>query len=77
MINEFDIQDWEMLTEPLELQQLKEKDLFSVGGASQIFEYCHDLGDRIMSVFHTPKDEVPITITFPYSTLVYKWQKLV
>lgn len=38
MINEFDINDWQMLTTPLKLNQLKEGDLFSVLGDSKIFK---------------------------------------
>lgn len=38
MLNEIDIRDWEMLTTPLKLQELKEGDVFSVFGDSKIFK---------------------------------------
>ncbi len=38
MITEIDISDWQMLTTPLKLQQLKEGDLFSVNGSNKVFK---------------------------------------
>jgi len=75
MINEIDIKDWQMLTEPLQLKELKEKDLFSFEGSDCIFEYYAKLGERIIATFHA--DNIPITFTFPEFIKVYKWQKLV
>jgi hypothetical protein len=38
MLNEHDINDWEMLTTPLKLQELKEGDVFSVFGNNKMFK---------------------------------------
>jgi hypothetical protein len=38
MINEIDIKDWQMLTTPLKLQELKEGDFFSVSGSDKVFK---------------------------------------
>lgn len=38
MLNEHDISDWQMLTTPLKLKELKEGDLFSVLGDNKVFK---------------------------------------
>lgn len=38
MLSEIDIKDWEMLSVPLKLQELKEGDVFSVLGDNKIFK---------------------------------------
>jgi hypothetical protein len=38
MLNEIDIRDWEMLSTPLKLQELKEGDVFSVFGNNKMFK---------------------------------------
>lgn len=75
MINEIDIKDWQMLTEPLQLKELKEKDLFSFEGSDLIFEYYAKLGERIIATFDN--NNIHTTFTFPDFLKVYKWQKLV
>jgi hypothetical protein len=39
MLSEIDIKDWQMLTTPLKLQELKEGELFSVLGDNKLFFY--------------------------------------
>lgn len=38
MLSEIDIKDWEMITTPLKLKELKEGDLFSVLGDNKVFK---------------------------------------
>ena len=74
MINEIDIKDWQMLTEPLQLKELKEKDLFSFEGSNLVFKFYAKLGERIIATF---KDDDITTFAFPDFLKVYKWQKQV
>lgn len=74
MINEIDIGDWQMLTKPLELKELKGKDLFSFEGSDCVFKFYGKLGNRICATFI---DDDVTTFVFPDFLKVYKWQKLV
>lgn len=76
MINEFDISDWQMLTEPLELKELKAHDLFSFDGVDCVFKYLLNSGERIIAVFNEDEN-LADTFLFPDFLKVYKWQKLV
>ena len=38
MLNEHDIKDWEMISVPLKLKELKEGDIFSVFGDNKVFK---------------------------------------
>lgn len=73
MINEFDIKDWQMLTEPLQLKELKEKDLFSFEGSDSVFKFYAKFGERIIATF---KDDDSL-FALPDFLKVYKWQKQV
>lgn len=75
MINEIDIKDWQMLTEPLQLKELKEKDLFSFEGNDCLFKFYAKLGERVIATFND--DELDTTFAFPDFLKVYKWQKQV
>lgn len=75
MISNVDITDWQMLTKPLQLKELKEKDLFSFEDSDCIFKFYARLGERIIATFND--DELPTTFAFPDFLKVYKWQKLV
>ena len=41
MLNEVDIRDWEMLTVPLKLKNLKDGEMFSVFGDNKMFKLLH------------------------------------
>lgn len=47
MISEVDINDWEMLTEPLELNDIKLFDLFSIPGSLEIYKHYGDYADKV------------------------------
>lgn len=49
MINEFDIKDWNMLTEPLELKDLKTMDVFNIEGYTEMFINLGNKGPCIIA----------------------------
>lgn len=71
MINEFDINDWEMLTEPLTLDDLNKSDLFSIHGSDVIFEYMVSVNDGIMAMTKTNNSP----FVFPKFTQVFPWKR--
>ena len=73
MLNEHDIEDWVMLTEPLKLEQLKEGDLFSLFG---------DCNNRIFKVMCKANEivfaetaEIFNAFALPNFMEVYRWDK--
>jgi hypothetical protein len=71
MINEFDINDWQMLTEPLLLDELKKHDRFSIHGSDAIFEYMVSVNDGVMAM--TTSNQSPFV--FPKFMQVYPWKR--
>jgi hypothetical protein len=71
MINEFDINDWQMLTEPLVLDELKKFDLFSIYGSDEIFQYMASVHDGVMAM--TKTDRSPFV--FPKFMQVFPWKQ--
>lgn len=71
MITEVDIKDWQMLTTPLKLEQLKEGDLFSVFGDNKVFKLIVVANQ----IAFAETAEVFNAFALPTFMDVYKWQK--
>lgn len=71
MLSEIDIKDWQMLTTPLKLQELKEGELFSVLGDNKLFKLLHAVND--IAIVETA--EIFYSFTLPRFMEVFKWQK--
>lgn len=76
MINEVDIKDWQMLTEPLQLKELKTNDVFSFEGCEELLHHHGKLGNTVIAGILNLK-EISIPYTLPDFLKVYKWQKRV
>lgn len=76
MINEIDIRDWQMLTEPLQLKELKTNDIFSIEGCKELLHHQGRLGNTIYAGILNLR-EINIPYALPEFLKVYKWQKLV
>jgi len=72
MLNEHDIKDWVMLTEPLKLEQLKEGDVFSIFGDNRMYKIRHVLLD-IACVETAETAEIWNALVFPRTTEVFPW----
>lgn len=69
MINEIDIKDWQMLTTPLKLQELKEGDVFSIFGDTRMFKLQHVLTD----IAYAETEEIWNALVFPRAMEVFRW----
>lgn len=69
MLNEHDIKDWEMLTEPLKLEKLKEGDIFSLFGDNRMYKLQHVLTD----IVYAETAEIWNALVFPRTLNVFKW----
>jgi hypothetical protein len=71
MLNEHDINDWEMITTPLKLEQLKEGDVFSVLGDNKMYKlYC-----VLTDIALAGTEEIWDSLVFPRTMNVFKWVK--
>lgn len=74
MLNEHDIKDWIMLTEPLKLEQLKEGDLFSVLGDKKILKLLQVLNNVVFAeVKDYATEEIRKVFILPNFMGVYPW----
>lgn len=71
MLSEIDIKDWQMLTTPLKLQELKEGELFSVLGDNKLFKLLHAVND----IAFAETAEIFNSFALPRFMEVFKWQK--
>lgn len=71
MISEIDVNDWQMLTEPLKLKELKEGDFFSVLGWDKMLEVQHVLTD----IVYAETTEIWNALVLPRTMEVFKWTK--
>lgn len=73
MINEIDIKDWEMITEPLPVSKLKTFDLFSVHGSNDVFKHAGKVGNAIIAILQQ-KDTRELAFVFPEFMEVFPWK---
>lgn len=76
MINEIDIKDWQMLTEPLQLKDIKINEVFSFENSTELLESYGSLGRTVIAGLFTEDGKYAIPFTLPDFLKVYKWQKL-
>lgn len=69
MLSEIDIKDWEMLTEPLKLKELKEGDIFSLLGDNRMYKLQHVLVD----IAYAETAEIWNALVFPRTLEVFPW----
>lgn len=69
MISDIDIKDWEMLTTPLKLKELKEGDIFSVFGDNKVLEVMHVLTD----IVYAETKEIWNALVLPRDMEVFPW----
>lgn len=69
MLNEHDIKDWIMLTEPLKLEKLKEGDVFSVFGDNRMYKIHYVLNE----IAYAETREIWNSLVFPRAMNVFKW----
>jgi hypothetical protein len=72
MLNEIDIRDWEMLTIPLKLQELKEGAIFSVPGSDKMFKLMCVANE----IAFAETAEVFYAFALPRFMEVYPWQNV-
>ena len=73
MLNEIDIRDWEMLTTPLKLDQLKQGDAFSVFGDSKMLKLLQVTNNVIFAEVHDAVEEMQKVFILPKFMEVYPW----
>ena len=69
MLSEIDIKDWEMLTAPLKLQELKEGDVFSVFGDNKMFKVMCKANEIVFA----ETAEIFNAFALPRFMEVHKW----
>jgi hypothetical protein len=69
MLNEYDINDWIMLTEPLKLEKLKEGDMFSVFGDNRMYKIHYVLNE----IAYAETREIWNSLVFPRAMEVFPW----
>lgn len=69
MLNEHDINDWQMLTTPLKLEQLKEGDFFSVFGDKRMYKIHYVLNE----IAYAETREIWSALVFPRAMEVFPW----
>lgn len=75
MINEIDIRDWEILTEPLSVSKLNTSDLFSVHGGTDIFRHAGKVGNSIIAILQQKEKEArELAFVFPEFMEVFPWK---
>jgi hypothetical protein len=73
MLSEVDIKDWEMITEPLKLEKLKEGDVFSVLGDNKMLKLLQVLNNVIFAEIKDCVDESRKVFILPTFMEVYPW----
>lgn len=73
MISEIDVKDWEMLTEPLPVSQLKPYDLFSVHGSTDVFKYTGHIGKAVIAILQQNESR-ELAFIFPDFMEVFPWK---
>lgn len=73
MINETDINDWEMLTVPLKLDTLKKGDVFTVLNDDKVLKYITAINDIIVAVIVDANNEVCKDVILPNFMKVNLW----
>jgi hypothetical protein len=69
MLNEHDINDWQMLSTPLKLEQLKEGDMFSVFGDNRMYKIHYVLNE----IAYAETREIWNALVFPRAMEVFPW----
>lgn len=69
MISDIDIKDWQMLTNPLKLKELKEGDVFSIFGDNRMYKLRHVLLD----IAYVETAEIWNALVFPRTMEVFPW----
>jgi hypothetical protein len=73
MLNEVDIKDWEMITEPLKLEKLKEGDVFSVLGDNKMLKLLQVVNNVIFAEIKDCLDSSRKVFILPTFMEVYPW----
>lgn len=76
MISDIDIKDWQMLTTPLKLQELKEGDVFSVLGDNKMLKLLQVLNNVVFAEIKDCVDESRKVFILPAFMGVYPWQNV-
>ena len=69
MISDIDINDWQMLSTPLKLEQLKEGDMFSVFGDNRMYKIHYVLNE----IAYAETREIWSALVFPRAMEVFPW----
>jgi hypothetical protein len=73
MLNEHDLADWESLTVPLQLNKLKEGDVFTFANHHKVFEYMTEINDMIVARTSQMHNKGNINVMFPNFMKVNLW----
>jgi hypothetical protein len=74
MLSEVDIKDWEMITEPLKLEKLKEGDVFSVLGDNKMLKLLQVLNNVVFAeVKDYAVEEIRKVFILPTFMEVFPW----
>lgn len=74
MLSEVDIKDWEMITEPLKLEKLKEGDVFSVFGDNKMLKLLQVLNNVVFAeVKDYAVEEIRKVFILPTFMEVFPW----
>lgn len=74
MLSDVDIKDWEMITEPLKLEKLKEGDVFSVFGDNKMLKLLQVLNNIVFAeVKDYAAEEIRKVFILPTFMEVYPW----
>jgi hypothetical protein len=74
MLSEVDIKDWEMITEPLKLEKLKEGDVFSVLGDNKMLKLLQVLNNVVFAeVKDYATEEIRKVFILPTFMEVFPW----
>lgn len=71
MLNEHDIKDWQMLTTPLKLEELREGAMFSVLGDNKVFKLIQVANN----IAFAETSEIFNAFALPAFMQVYPWIK--
>lgn len=71
MLNEHDLKDWQMLTKPLKLKDLKEGEFFSIFGDNKLFKVMC----KTNHIVFAETAEIFNAFALPDFMEVYKWGK--
>lgn len=71
MISDTDIKDWQMLTTPLKLKELKEGEFFSFYEDNKVFKVMH----KVNQIVYAETAEIFNAFALPDVIGAYKWDK--